>query len=73
MHLFSRIVRNLAAVLVLSMALWAMLFYYAMVDEIRDEADDSLEHYSSMIISRVLAGRELPQIGDGSNNSYTIT
>ena len=72
MHLFSRMVRNLAVVLVLLMALWAMLFYYAMVDEIRDEADDSLEHYSSMIISRVLAGREFPQIGDGSNNSYVI-
>ena len=73
MHLFSRIIRNLAAVLVLLMALWATLFYYAMIDEIRDEADDSLEHYSSMIISRVLAGRELSHIGDGSNNSYAIT
>lgn len=72
MHLFSRVVRSLAVVLVLLMTLWAILFYYAMADEIRDEADDTLEHYSSMIISRVLAGRELPQIGDGSNNSYAL-
>ena len=73
MRLFSRIIRNLASVLAVLIALWAMLFYYAMVDEIRDEADDALEHYSSMIISRVLAGRELPQLGDGSNNSYTLS
>lgn len=72
MHLFSRIVRHLALVLILLMTLWAVLFFYAMMDEIRDEADDSLEHYSAVIISRVLAGRELPQLGDGSNNSYVL-
>lgn len=72
MNLFTRIVRRLAIVLVLLMTLWAALFYYAMVDEIRDEADDALEDYSALIISRVLAGRELPQSGDGSNNTYTL-
>ena len=72
MHLFSRIARRLAVVLLLLMTLWAALFYYAMVDEIRDEADDSLEHYAALIIARVLAGRELPQMGDGSNNSYML-
>ena len=65
MNLFTRIVRRLAIVLALLMTLWAALFYYAMVDEIRDEADDALEDYSALIISRVLAGRELPQSGDG--------
>lgn len=73
MHLHTRIVRRLAVVLILLMTLWAALFYFAMVDEIRDEADDALEDYSALIISRVLAGRELPQAGDGSNNSYTLT
>ncbi|MBQ2019063.1 MAG: sensor histidine kinase, partial [Alistipes sp.] len=72
MNLFTRIVRRLAIVLVLLMTLWAALFYFAMVDEIRDEADDALEDYSALIISRVLAGRELPQSGDGSNNTYTL-
>lgn len=73
MHLFSRIARRLAVVLVLLMTLWAALFYYAMVDEIRDEADDALEDYAALITSRVLAGRELPQSGDGTNNTYTLT
>ena len=73
MHLFSRIARRLAVVLVLLMTLWAALFYYAMMDEIRDEADDALEDYAALITSRVLAGRELPQSGDGTNNTYTLT
>lgn len=73
MHLFTRIACRLAVVLGLLMTLWAALFYFAMVDEIHDEADDALEDYASLIISRVLAGRELPQEGNGSNNTYTLT
>ena len=73
MQLIYRIVVRLGIALLVIMSLWATLFYFAMVDEIRDEADDSLEDYSSLIITRVLAGRELPQVGDGSNNSFTLT
>ena len=72
MRLFYRIVIRLGVALLVIMSLWAVLFYVAMVNEIRDEADDSLEGYSELIITRVLAGRQLPQMGDGSNNSYTI-
>lgn len=73
MRLFYRIVIRLGVALLVIMSLWAALFYYAMVDEVRDETDDSLEDYSALIITRVLAGRALPQVGDGSNNSYKIT
>lgn len=73
MRLIYRIALRLGVVLLLLMSLWAALFYYTMVDEIRDEADDSLEDYSSMLITRILAGEQVPQqSGDGSNNSYTI-
>ena len=73
MRLIYRIVVRLGVALLVIMSLWATLFYYTMVDEIRDEADDSLEDYSSLIITRVLAGRELPQVGDGTNNRFTLT
>ena len=73
MRLIYRIVVRLGIALLIIMSLWATLFYYTMVDEIRDEADDSLEDYSELIITRVLAGRALPQVGDGSNNSFTLT
>ena len=72
MRLIYRIALRLGAVLLLLMTLWAALFYYAMVDEIRDEADDSLEDYSSMLITRMLSGEMLPEQGDGTNNSFTL-
>lgn len=72
MKLLYRVVFRLSAVLVPLMALWGMLFYFMLVKEINDEADDSLSSYSELIITRVLAGRELPSLNSGSNNSYTI-
>lgn len=72
MRLFSRIASRLAVALMLLMTLWAALFYFAMVDEIRDEVDDALEDYTSLIITRKLAGQELPSSGDGSNNTFSI-
>lgn len=40
--------------------------------EINDEADDALEDYSELIVTRMLAGRALPSLNSGSNNSYSI-
>lgn len=73
MRLFSRIAIRLAATLIVLMSLWAVLFYFAMADQIHDEVDDVLEDYTTLIITRKLAGRELPHAGDGSNNTFTIT
>ena len=72
MQFIYRIALRLTAVLLPLMAVWGALFYFTMVDEIRDEADDALEDYSAMIISRILAGEELPQGNDGSNNSFEV-
>ena len=46
MKLIYRIALRLSLVLLPLLALWAVLFYAAMVDEINDEADDALEDYS---------------------------
>ena len=61
MQFIYRIALRLTAVLLPLMAVWGALFYFTMVDEIRDEADDALEDYSARIISRILSGEELPQ------------
>lgn len=37
-----------------------IFFYIAVIDEVNDEVDDSLEDYSETIIIRALAGEELP-------------
>lgn len=54
------------------MALWGTFFYFAMVSEINDATDDSLEEYASLIITRYREGRTLPTLNDGSNHNYTI-
>lgn len=72
MRLIYRIALHLGVVLLLLMTLWAALFYYTMADEIHDEVDDSLESYSTMLISRMLAGEVLPQESDGTNNSFKV-
>ena len=56
----------------LLIALWAVVFYFTMVDEINDEVDDALEDYSELIVIRMLSGELLPRMNEGSNNSYTI-
>lgn len=55
------------------MALWAILFYYSMVNEINDETDDVLGDYAELIMRRALAGKPLPAPNNGSNNSYSVT
>ena len=72
MKLIYRIALRLSLALLPIMAIWAAVFYFMLVDEINDESDDALENYSELIISRMLSGRALPPLNDGSNNSYTI-
>lgn len=73
MKLQYRIISRLSFLLVIIMSIWAVLFYFAIMDEINDEVDDSLEDYSEMIIIQALAGKDLPTKDHGSNNQYFIT
>lgn len=72
MKLICRISLRLSLVLLPLIALWAVVFYFTMVDEINDEVDDALEDYSELIVIRMLSGELLPRMNEGSNNSYTI-
>lgn len=72
MKLITRIAIRLTLALAPLMTLWAVLFYFTMVDEINDEMDDNLESYSETIIVRMLTNQELPSPNSGSNNSYSI-
>lgn len=72
MRLIYRVTIRIAIVLLPILLLWATIFYHAMVNEINDEADDSLEDYAELIVRRVLTGHELPSSGDGTNNTYNI-
>ena len=72
MKLIYKVTLRLAMVILPVLLLWATVFYFAMVSEVNDETDDSLEDYAEMIARRVVAGEELPTPGDGSNNTYSI-
>lgn len=72
MRLIYRVTIRIAIVLLPILLLWATIFYHAMVNEINDETDDSLEDYAELIVRRVLTRHELPSSGDGTNNTYNI-
>ena len=36
------------------MAVWGVLFYYAIIDEVVDETDDTLENYAGILIEHAL-------------------
>ncbi len=61
---------RLLAVASIVLGLWAVVFYYAIVEEINDEQDDSLEGHAELVIRRFLRGEELPSKSIGSNNQY---
>lgn len=46
--------RKLSLLLFLSMALWGILFYYAIMDEVIDETDDTLQNYAHLLIKKTL-------------------
>lgn len=73
MKLLYRIIFRLFAVLTVLLTAWGFLFYVAIIEEINDEVDDSLEDYSENIITRALTGQALPSRSDGTNNSYYLT
>lgn len=73
MKLIYRIALRLSLALLPLMALWAAVFYYAMIDQVNDDTDDVLENYSESIVMRMLSEQPLPQTGEGDYNSYTLT
>ena len=73
MKLKNRIIRRVSAFLIAVLTMWAVLFYVAMIDEITDEVDDAIDLYAEMVITRYLAGKELPSVDNGTNNSFHLT
>ena len=54
MKLLSYTYRKLAWLLFLLMAVWGVLFYYAIIDEVVDETDDTLENYGDILMESAL-------------------
>ena len=72
MKLFYKVLIRLAVLVTIVLGLWSVFFYYAMMNEVTDEIDDSLEDYTDLIITRSLAGETLPEQDMGTNNQYFL-
>ena len=72
MKLLAKITLSLALALTVLLSIWAVCFYFATIEEINDETDDSLIEYSDELIVRKLAGVVLPSLDNGTNNTYYI-
>ncbi len=46
--------QKLALLLFLLMAVWGVLFYYAIIDEVVDQTDDTLENYGEILMESAL-------------------
>lgn len=72
MKLFHWVMWRVSVLLVLVLSFWAVFFYWAMIEEVNDETDDSLTDYAETIIIRALSDEELPSSSNGSNNQYYL-
>ncbi|MGL4293802.1 MAG: sensor histidine kinase [Bacteroidales bacterium] len=72
MRLLNRIALNVSVIVFLVMSVWAVFFYVAVMREVNDEVDDALEGFSELVITRTLAGMEMPRHSNGTNNEYYI-
>ena len=72
MKLLHHISLRLSVLMALLILSWSIPFYYALIDEVNDETDDSLEKMSEIIIKRTLAGEELEEAFISNNNQFTI-
>lgn len=72
MKLIYQITIRISLILSIALFIWAVIFYYNIIDEINDETEDVLEDYSELLIMRALSGEDMPMSFDGTNNSYYI-
>lgn len=72
MKLFHLVLWRISLALIVVLTVWAGFFHMAVVEEVNDEVDDTLEDYSEGLIIRALSGEDMPTASNGSNNQYYL-
>ena len=72
MKLFHLVLWRISLAVIAVLTVWAGFFYMAVVEEVNDEVDDTLEDYSEGLIIRALSGEDMPTASNGSNNQYYL-
>ena len=73
MKLLSYTYRKLALLLFLLMAVWGVLFYYAIIDEVVDETDDTLENYGEILMESALHNPSILETEGSLMSFYKFT
>lgn len=73
MKLLSYTYRKLALLLFLLMAVWGVLFYYAIIDEVVDETDDTLENYGEILMESALHDASILETEGSLMSFYKFT
>ena len=73
MKLLSYTYRKLALLLFLLMAVWGVLFYYAIIDEVVDETDDTLENYGEILMESALHDPSILETDSSFMSFYKFT
>ena len=73
MKLLSYTYRKLALLLFLLMAVWGVLFYYAIIDEVVDETDDTLENYGEILMESALHDPSILETESSLMSFYKFT
>lgn len=73
MKLLSYTYRKLALLLFLLMAVWGVLFYYAIIDEVVDETDDTLENYGEILMESALQDPSILETEGSLMSFYKFT
>lgn len=64
--------RKLSVYLLMLMAIWGVLFYYMVVDEVLDETDDTLENYGDILIKSALEDSTFLNTQDVLMSAYSF-
>lgn len=67
-----KVILGAAIIISILICLWSILFYVAIMHEIDDETEDSLELYAFRLIQKKNEGKLDSILYDGSNNSFFI-
>lgn len=72
MKLLNQSIKYLAIALLFVVALWALAFYFSMLNQIKDSIDEELEHQKRLIIRNTLSDAIIATKPDFDENLYTL-
>ena len=64
--------RKLSLLLLMLMALWGVLFYYAIMEEVMDETDDTLQNHAHLLIKKALRDPSVLETQGNLMSFYTF-